>query len=183
MKLDANRSLGKASAPDNDTARRVSVDYTLAAAKAFTPEDSNGGGTFRFVYLSGAAAERDQTKPLWFMQDYRRIRVAFCTLPPHPRGARSLRAEPVPGKMLIGSLQGQAENALLSYAGEHRDGFEAYIMRPGFVLAKETTVKDLVRGMGPSVKVDVLAAAMLAVARKGNETLIVENATLNQLGR
>ncbi|KAL8888021.1 MAG: hypothetical protein Q9215_004473 [Flavoplaca cf. flavocitrina] len=29
---------------------------------------------FRFVYLSVDPAERNQTKPLWFMQDYRRIR-------------------------------------------------------------------------------------------------------------
>ena len=65
--------------PDNDTARQVSVAYTLAAAKAFTPDpdpqDDSPAKKFRFVYLSGAAAERDQTKPLWFMQDYRRIRV------------------------------------------------------------------------------------------------------------
>ena len=65
--------------PNNDTARQVSVEYTLAAAKAFTtdpdPQDDSPPKKFRFVYLSGAAAERDQTKPLWFMQDYRRIRV------------------------------------------------------------------------------------------------------------
>ena len=42
-------------------------------------------------------------------------------------------------------------------------------MRPGFVLAKETTLKDLVRGMGPSVRVDVLATAMLRVTQKGSE--------------
>lgn len=65
--------------PDNETARRVCIDYTIAAAKALTPPPtSEGGGTsqrLRFVYLSGGAAERDQKKSLWFKQDYRRIRV------------------------------------------------------------------------------------------------------------
>ncbi|KAJ5762539.1 uncharacterized protein N7511_005921 [Penicillium nucicola] len=64
-------TLGKARMPDNDTARRVSLDYTLAAARVF---EQTCQKPFRFIYCSGAAAERDQTKPLWFMQDYRRIR-------------------------------------------------------------------------------------------------------------
>lgn len=60
--------------PDDDTAKKVSIEYTLAAAKAFTPT-SAPEKKFRFIYLSGAASERDQTKPLWFMQEYRRTRV------------------------------------------------------------------------------------------------------------
>lgn len=34
-------------------------------------------------------------------------------------------------------------------------------MRPGMVLAKEPNLRDLVRGLGPSVKVDKLAAEMV----------------------
>lgn len=65
-------------------ARKVSIDYTLAAARIFnqhlTPEN-NKGEKFRFVYCSGAAAERDQTKSLWFAQEFRRIRVCFYIYP------------------------------------------------------------------------------------------------------
>ncbi|KAJ5227341.1 uncharacterized protein N7469_007347 [Penicillium citrinum] len=57
--------------PDEETARRVSIGYTTTAAKLF---NENCRKPFRFVYCSGAGAEQDQTKPLWFMQDYRRIR-------------------------------------------------------------------------------------------------------------
>ncbi|CRL22497.1 NAD(P)-binding domain [Penicillium camemberti] len=64
-------TLGKARMSDNDIARRVSLDYTLAAAQVFQETCQK---PFRFIYCSGAAAERDQTKPLWFMQEYRRIR-------------------------------------------------------------------------------------------------------------
>lgn len=60
--------------PDNETARRVSVDYTLAAALVLQEMTDN---KIRFVYCSGAAAERDHNKPLWFMQEYRRIRVCL----------------------------------------------------------------------------------------------------------
>lgn len=80
-----NRSLGKAYMPDNEMARKVSIDYTLAAVRAFdqllTPEKW-GGDKFRFVYCSGAASERNQTKPLWFAQEYRRIRVRCYSLFP-----------------------------------------------------------------------------------------------------
>lgn len=73
------RTLGKAHMPDNDIARRVSLDYTLAAAQVFQETCQK---SFRFIYCSGAAAERDQAKPLWFMQEYRRIRVREHWLEP-----------------------------------------------------------------------------------------------------
>lgn len=75
--LTPPRTLGKARMPDNETARRISLDYTLAAARAF---DKACSKPFRFIYCSGAGAERDPTKPLWFMQDYRRIRVCGLVL-------------------------------------------------------------------------------------------------------
>lgn len=83
--------------PNNEQAREVCVDYTMVAVQALTAMYNNHAGTaaaasgpnetatghnnnkkkkkIRFVYLSGGAAERDQTKPLWFKQEYRRIRV------------------------------------------------------------------------------------------------------------
>ncbi|MCJ1242994.1 hypothetical protein MMC30_000190 [Trapelia coarctata] len=146
-------ALGKARMPDNATARKVSIDYTLAAAKAFGQDsapENRKAKKFRFVYLSGSGAERDQTKTLWFMQDYRRIR-------------------------------GQVENDLLAYAQEHQDTFETCIMRPGMVLSKETNIRSLIVGLGPSVRMDVLAAAMLDIALNGSEHRIMENATINQI--
>jgi len=72
--------------PDNETNRRVSIGYTMAASKAFKTSFSSQQGTaddktkFRFIYLSGAAAERDQEKPLWLFRDNRRIRVFIFNL-------------------------------------------------------------------------------------------------------
>jgi len=147
-------SLGKPRIPDNDEARKISINYTLAAVKAFSRDFTLEDGKsekFHFVYLSGAAAERDQTKPLWFMQDYRRIR-------------------------------GQVENELLAYAKDHHDTFETCILRPGMVLSKETSLKSLILGFGPSVRVDVLAAVMLDVALNGSNHQILENSDINRLG-
>lgn len=64
---------------DIEINRKVSIDYTLAAAQTFEQRFSSYEKKFRFIYLSGAAAEKDQEKSLWIMQDYRRIpvRVSF----------------------------------------------------------------------------------------------------------
>ena len=75
--------------PDNETAREVCLDYTMAAARGITQkakarkEAAQGEyGRFRFVYLSGAAAEKDQERALWFKGDYRRIRVRYLLFSP-----------------------------------------------------------------------------------------------------
>lgn len=54
-------------------------------------------------------------------------------------------------------------------------------MRPGFVLAKETNLRDMMRGFAPSVRVDVLAAAMIHVALNGSKDQTVENTAISQL--
>ncbi|KAJ6118697.1 hypothetical protein N7471_013317 [Penicillium samsonianum] len=139
-------TLGKAYIPNNDIARQVSVDYTLAAAQVFQETCQK---PFRFIYCSGAAAERDQTKPLWFMQEYRRIR-------------------------------GQVENELLGFVDDH-PGFEAHIVRPAMVLARDMSLRSLAFSLGPSVKVDDLAGAMLDLALKGGKKNIWENLDLNHV--
>lgn len=64
--------------PDSQTARQVSLDYTIAAANTFVT--LGNGKTFNFVFCSGAAVERDQSKKLWVFKDSRQIKVA-----PFPR--------------------------------------------------------------------------------------------------
>ncbi|KAL4997733.1 hypothetical protein BDV10DRAFT_83156 [Aspergillus recurvatus] len=55
--------------------RKVNVDYTLAAVTAFTEYLTAGvEKPLRFIYCSGAAAVRDQQRPLWLMPQVRRIR-------------------------------------------------------------------------------------------------------------
>ena len=72
-------------------ARKVEVDYTIAAATAFTRSLTpmlSPGQKFRFVYLSGLISERDQEKSLWYAQDARRLKVSYFIF---PSDAHSLR--------------------------------------------------------------------------------------------
>lgn len=68
------------------------------------------------------------------------------------------------------------ENELLAFAKENEHTFETYIMRPAMVLTKETTLRSLIVGMGPSVKVNILAKVMTDVAQNGSETFVFDNA-------
>jgi hypothetical protein len=64
---------------DLETYKRVQVDYTLAAARAFVagfgPALEKEGRKFRFVFCSGKFAEWDQSKSLSFMSDTRKVKV------------------------------------------------------------------------------------------------------------
>jgi hypothetical protein len=70
--------------PNLETAKKVGIDYTLTAAKAFASGVAPllpAGQAFRFVFCSGAYTEWDQTKFLAFLGDSRRIKVRL----PSPR--------------------------------------------------------------------------------------------------
>jgi hypothetical protein len=57
--------------------------FALIAANAFanTLAPALKGKKFKFVFCSGMGAEWDQTKPLWFLKDTRRIKVSEIHLP------------------------------------------------------------------------------------------------------
>lgn len=168
---------------DEELNRRVSIDYTVAAAKAFQEafgfsevnSDANmispaRNKPFRFVYVSGFLAERDQSKSLWFAQDLRRIRVRFIT-------SLSLYI------YLIHSDgdKGESENILIAHGKSHPGAFEYYILRPGMVLTKNNIWIDMITGLAFSVRVDVIARAMIKAAVHGDQKRIIENADINRL--
>ncbi|KAL8812748.1 MAG: hypothetical protein Q9223_007213 [Gallowayella weberi] len=64
--------LGIARSLSAEANRRINLDYTVAAAKAFI--GLNEKAKFRFVYLSGMLTERDQERKLWFMSEARKTR-------------------------------------------------------------------------------------------------------------
>ncbi|EAL85495.1 hypothetical protein KXW98_001509 [Aspergillus fumigatus] len=145
-------------ASDEQTLRRVTLEYTSQAAKAFNnaftasneaKQGGSAGSKFRFVYVSGGLAERDQSKPLWFSAGFRRVR-------------------------------GQAENILLEHEAAHSTTFESYILRPGLVLTRQGTFTDRIRGLVPSVRVDVLARRAIDIVVEGHSKRIWENAQINE---
>jgi hypothetical protein len=70
--------------PDVQTAKKVQVDFTLAAANAFVEKllPALDEKIFNFVFCSGGMASRDQEKSLWILQDTRRLKVAALELLP-----------------------------------------------------------------------------------------------------
>ncbi|KAJ6615476.1 hypothetical protein B0H10DRAFT_2220325 [Mycena sp. CBHHK59/15] len=54
--------------------REVEIDYPLAFANAFAPTLAAQQKPFRYIHCSGRLAEKDQTKPLLFLQEGRRIK-------------------------------------------------------------------------------------------------------------
>jgi mRNA-degrading endonuclease toxin of MazEF toxin-antitoxin module len=68
------------------------------------------------------------------------------------------------------------ENALFAVASAHPSDFEAYTIRPCFIVQPNPTIKERILTSFPSMtcRVDELAMAMLEVAKNGNKDKIVE---------
>ncbi|KAL1874740.1 hypothetical protein VTK73DRAFT_268 [Phialemonium thermophilum] len=135
---------------DVNTAKKVSVDYTIAAAKAFiaalAPELlSRKGNKFRFVFCSGKFAEWDQQKRLSFMSDTRHIK-------------------------------GQVERGLCELADANADRFEVWCARPSGVLPTDAGLATKAIGkLYGAIGVDHLASAMIKVCLQGYPQRIIEN--------
>jgi hypothetical protein len=56
-----------------EEATKVCYDYTVNGLSNMVPVANK---PFRFIYTSGVTVERDQTKTLSFLQDYRLMRVS-----------------------------------------------------------------------------------------------------------
>jgi hypothetical protein len=80
-----NRCLGGHAGkyPSLEIARKVNVDYTIAAANAwvnsFIPRLSKAT-KFRFLYVSGIIVERDPDAKLSFLADTRKMKVSILEL-------------------------------------------------------------------------------------------------------
>ncbi|KAI6088769.1 hypothetical protein F4821DRAFT_232923 [Hypoxylon rubiginosum] len=137
--------------PDVETARKVSVDYTLAAANVFVTELAPKlleGQKFRFVFCSGKFAEWDQEKKLRMMQDTRRIK-------------------------------GQVEKGLCDIADANKEKFEVWAVRPGGIVKKHANIMNLLTANTSGIiEVDHLAKAMLKIVLDGHTDRIVESGAL-----
>jgi len=58
------------------TVKKICQDYTIHGLKTISEARENKSTPFRFLYVSGAATERDQTKTPSFMPPYSLMRVS-----------------------------------------------------------------------------------------------------------
>lgn len=137
-------------------ARKVGVDYTLAGAQAMhdhLPAHVEGDKKFRFVFCSGMMAEWDQDRPLYFLNDTRKIKGS---------------AE----KGLCEMADGDGE------AGR----FEVWIARPSKVVPIKPSVSDRVSGaLSGGISAVQLGKAMITMAVDGYTKRIAEAGDLAKM--
>jgi hypothetical protein len=140
--------------------REVAIDYTLAAARAFSHLSASPATPFRFVFTSGLLAIRDQSATVLFMGPARKVKGEAET------------------QLLDFAAQPDLKGKL-----------EAFVTRPGLVHAPGTTTTSVIMAPLPAnlagVKVDELAAASLDLAVNGDEKggRILENVELVTKGK
>lgn len=144
--------------PDIETARKISVGFTLAAAEAFATSLASSAmhaERFKFVFCSGRGAEWDESKALWMFKDTRQIK-------------------------------GQVEKGLFEISNQHKGRFDVAVLRPGGVLtAEQAKWQSLVGVLVEVVSVEQLAHAMvvscLDVANENAK--IIENEEISKLDK
>ncbi len=142
--------------PNLETARKVGVDFALAAAQAYAegicPDPQTKGQRFRFVFCSGKGAEWDQSKSLWLFPDTRK-------------------------------LKGAAERGLLDIAEANSEVVEAIMLRPGGVTRDASVLLTKVAGLvTPVVPVSQLAKALVRACVNAEGGKIIENDAILKLG-
>jgi hypothetical protein len=67
---------GKVGTMAFEDVRRICHDYTFVGLKAMLEARGNAATPFRFLYMSGYASERDQSKPPRWLAKYSLLRVS-----------------------------------------------------------------------------------------------------------
>ncbi|PGG97605.1 hypothetical protein GX51_07237 [Blastomyces parvus] len=131
---------------------RVCSDYTINGLHSMAVLANN---PFRFVYTSGVTVERDQSKALWFLAEYRLMRVGSDDILPVFVNSADEQA------------QGRIENTILDFAKQHEPYVQVTVAKPGGVEGpdrpRNAAATKLFRQFGhtPWVHVSELAAAMI----------------------
>ena len=164
-----------------DEVYRVCYEYTLVGLRAiFEARGLNKTTPLRFLYMSGVAAERDQSKTPWFKPRYSlmRVRAIFLAPPPLQNSGGHLT-----------SAQGETESQVLAFASTHPGQVEVTVAKPGAITQPGNTFHWLrswllwLVASVPSIGNDEIAAAMLAQVVDGFEKDPLPNADLVRIGQ
>jgi hypothetical protein len=118
---------------------------------------------FKFVCLSGALVEKDQSRSLWFLDQERKVRVSS---PSSPTNIYQMSFLPE----LTGdwnASQGQNELRVLTDTFSH-PLIPSVVVRPGVVLTSSLT-SNIIGLVGPAIQNAVLAAAIVDIGIAGVE--------------
>lgn len=146
---------------DFEEVKRICQTCTLSGFNAIY--ESGVSKPFRFLYTSGAATERDQTKTPRFQPQYSLMRVSTDNID-HQSSIWKLTSW----------IQGETETKVLALASE-LDRVEACVAKPGFITAPGEILKSIAGTMIqltvgiPSISVVDLAKVMLDQVINGFE--------------
>lgn len=62
----------------------VEIDYPMTFTQTMLGQQGACSRNFNYVHCSGVLAEKDQTKPLWFLQEGRRAKVPSANILDRP---------------------------------------------------------------------------------------------------
>jgi len=133
----------------------VEIEYPLASAAAFAKTLKSNRKQFRYVHLSGALGEQDQTKSLWFYQDGRKAK----------------------GRAEIELMKFTKDSG-------REEWWKTFIVKPYWVVLKDTNgVFSLIVGANLSIRIQQLAAVMVDVALNGSQDRVFYNSMMVEKAR
>ncbi|KAH7410505.1 hypothetical protein DE146DRAFT_361074 [Phaeosphaeria sp. MPI-PUGE-AT-0046c] len=136
---------------------KICYGYTVNGIKNIV---SMANKPFRFIYTSGVTVERDQTKILPFLHDYRLMRVKLLEFS-------------FSWSSIDHDYQGRVENALVDLAKQNAPALEVAITKPGGIegpgYPKNAALTSVWVQFGPTlwVYVSELVAVMIELALRG----------------
>jgi len=146
----------KSRAIEFEKVRRVCQDYTLIGLKTIVEERKSSTTPFRFLYMSGVAAERDPTKTPTFMAQY------------------SLMRGETENKVLAFSIEHEVQASVAK---------PGLITTPGKILHGAFASAMNFAGIVPNISVNEVAAAMLDQILNGFEKDPLMNDDLARIGK
>jgi hypothetical protein len=152
--------------PDIETARKVGIDHTLAAASAFAttlaPPLAKAGRKFPFVFCSGQGAEQKEDARVWLFSETRKIKVCGH----NTKRERCSSAE---------TPQGAVEKGLFEITAAN-PSFETFILRPGGVLPDNSRMTYAIASpIIPVIHVSDVAKGLLATCLTQPASKVIEN--------
>jgi len=133
----------------------VEIEYPLSFATAFAKTLQSNKKRFRYVHLSGALGEQDQTKSLWFYQDGRKA-----------KGQAEIQ--------LMKFAKGFGTQGL----------WETFIVKPCWVVPKNSNeMISWIVGANLSIRIQHLAVVMVDIALCGSQDQVFYNRMMVEKGQ
>lgn len=172
----------KSRSMEPEVVKRVCQTFAVDGLRMLV--ESSPARPFRYLYVSGKLAERDQTKKPILAPEYFLMRVSILPLCTH-RPSRPCSSDDDNGP------QGQTENMVLKIGEESNGAVEVGIAKPGLIPKPGISLESIAATMGQALSLPLIstvnreecAAAMLDQVVNGFEKETMTNEDLKRIGK